>query len=82
MIFICVIDTMFHVHEEVASLYCLNGITTGKGLILKEKVKLIGKIDMTTNCDKNLKKKVYGLETGIVGQIIEEDVHMKPDITI
>jgi hypothetical protein len=43
MIFIFVIDTVFHVHKEVASLCRLNGIKTGKGLILKEKVKLIGK---------------------------------------
>jgi hypothetical protein len=35
----------------------LNGITTGKGLILKEKVKLIRKIDTATNSDKNKKKK-------------------------
>jgi hypothetical protein len=39
MIFICVTDTVFHVHEEVASLYCLNGITTGTGLFLKRKEK-------------------------------------------
>lgn len=43
MIFIFVIDTVFHEHKEGASLCRLNGITTGKGLILKEKVKLIGK---------------------------------------
>jgi len=43
MIFICAIDTVLHVHKEVASLCRLNGITTGKGRILKEKVKLIGK---------------------------------------
>jgi len=57
MIFICVIDTLFHTREEAASLCCLNGITTGEGLILKEKVKLIGKIDMTTNSGKKKKRK-------------------------
>jgi hypothetical protein len=48
MIFICVIHTVFHVHEEV-SLCCLNVIATDKGLFLKEKVKPTGKIDMTIN---------------------------------
>jgi hypothetical protein len=36
IIFICVIDAVFHVHEEVASLRCLNGNTIGKGLFLKK----------------------------------------------
>ena len=61
MIFICVIDSVLRVHEEVVSLCCLNGITNDKVLILKQKVKLIEKIDMTTNSDKI---KVYGPETG------------------
>jgi len=82
MIFICVIYTVFRIREEAASLCCLNGITTGKGLILKEKVKLIGKIDVTTNSGKNKNKKVYGPKTGVVGRIIEDDVRMNPDITI
>jgi len=56
MTFICVIDTVFHTRGEAASVCCLRGITTGKGLILKEKIKLFGKIDMTTNSGKNKKK--------------------------